>query len=153
MDNIKFGNNTHKTNKVLDTLNINKKIFKSIFPIKWDNEVKNFCFHLDSKQKIINQFTDNDVIDYLKNLLPKWNILYIDYFEIRSCKRDEWIWTKVVQKIIDKSRNIWLSWIYLDSCEESMEFWKKNWFIVDNDIQENLNWNTSNYHCSYIILK
>lgn len=150
MDNITLENNIHKPNKVLDTLKIKKRTFNTLFPLKWVDWVKNFCYHLDNKQKIINQFTDNNIIEYLNNLLPNGNILYIDYFEIRSCKRDNGVWTKVVQNIIEKSRKIWLSWIYLDSCEESMEFWEKNWFIVDNDIQENINWEFSINHCSYI---
>lgn len=153
MDNINKSNTPKWINKVLDTLNIKKRAFSTLYPIKWVDWVKKFCFHLDKKQKIINQFTDKDVIDYLNDSLPEWNILYIDYFEIRSCRRDNWVWTKVVQDIINKSRKIWISWIYLDSYEVSIDFWERNWFTVDSDIQENINWEISDNHCSSILLK
>lgn len=141
-----------KSNKVLDNIKLYNKVFKNIYPLKGLKWIESFSYHIDNKDKIIEQFTDSNVVDYLNELLPNGDILYIDYFEIRSREREKWLWTNIIKKIINKANKIWLSWIYLDSYEESMSFWENNWFTVDSDIQENNNWDISNYHCSYILL-
>jgi len=62
-----------------------------MYPFKVAPGVDNFCYHIDTKKKIINQFSSDNVKDYLNDMLPEGKILYIDYFEIKSRERDRGI--------------------------------------------------------------
>jgi GNAT superfamily N-acetyltransferase len=145
--------NLNKWNKVLDSLKLSKRVFKKLYPLKNTPWLDYLTFHISNKDKIINQFEENkDLTSFLDNNLPEGKILYIDYIEVSPRERWNWIWRKIVEKIIKRSKDIWLNGIYLDSYECSMNFWEKNWFSIDEDIQEKKDWEESDYHSAFLKL-
>jgi len=142
-----------KDNKVLKYININNKVFKNLYHLKDTLWLEYLTYHISDKIKITKQFEKNkDLIFFLKDKLPKGNILYIDYIEVNSNKRSNWIGSKIIKKIIETSKKIWLNGIYLDSYEWSINFWEKNWFLIDQDKQEEKDWEYSDYHSGFLIL-
>jgi len=143
----------NKNNKILNTIDINKKIFKKIYPIKNTPWLDYLSFHVSDKNKIIKQFKKNkDLISLLDENLPTGNILYIDYMEVNPRNRSNGLWKKVVEKIIKISKEIKLKGIYLDSYKCSMNFWENNWFSVDQYEQKEINNEKSNYHSAFLLL-
>jgi len=110
---------------------------------------------------IINNWLNQDIRNFIQNNKEIENIfinqldkntIILSYYWIKSKYRNEWIWTKLLSNFEDLLKKYKIKIIKINAYKKSINFWKKNWYIID-DKKQIYNWKIQDYYDWYKEIK